>query len=42
MESITFEGETDRYNGVTVDSQKEPCEISRLLTQLNGKLTISN
>lgn len=38
MGSITFEGVTDRYNGITVDSQKEPCEINMLLNQLNGKL----
>lgn len=36
MESKTFEGVTDRYNGITVDSQKEPCEIDQLLNQLNG------
>lgn len=37
MESTTFIGVTDRYNGVTVDSQEEPCATNQFLNQLNGK-----
>lgn len=37
MASQTFKGEQDRYNGITVDSQEEPCETSQFLNQLNGK-----
>ncbi|KAF9824607.1 hypothetical protein SFRURICE_004064 [Spodoptera frugiperda] len=40
MESKTFEGVTDRYNGITVDSQKEPCEIDQLLNQLNESIRV--
>ncbi|XP_021189701.3 uncharacterized protein LOC110375774 [Helicoverpa armigera] len=40
MGSKIFNGETDRYNGITVDSQKEPCDVSELLDQLNDSLKI--
>ncbi|KAJ8730136.1 hypothetical protein PYW07_017174 [Mythimna separata] len=40
MGSITFKGDSDRYNGITVDSQKEPCEISQLLNQLKDSLEL--
>ncbi|CAH0701239.1 unnamed protein product [Spodoptera exigua] len=38
MGSKTFEGVTDRYNGITVDSQEEPCEIDQLSNQLNESI----
>ncbi|KAI8435933.1 hypothetical protein MSG28_004101 [Choristoneura fumiferana] len=34
MSSKIFEGVLDRYNGVTVDSQQEPCDIDNFLDQL--------
>lgn len=37
MESTTFEGVSDRYNGITVDSQEEPCETNDFLNKLKGK-----
>lgn len=37
MESTTFEGVSDRYNGITVDSQEEPCEPNNFLNKLQGK-----
>lgn len=37
MATKTFEGVLDRYNGITVDSQKEPCESSDFLSKLTGK-----
>ncbi|KPJ02780.1 PREDICTED: nudix hydrolase 8-like [Papilio xuthus] len=37
MASKTFEGVLDRYNGITVDSQKEQCDI----TDFQSKLTES-
>lgn len=36
-----FEGKTDRYNGVTVDSQQEPCGQEQFPSRLVSKyLTI--
>lgn len=37
MELQTFEGIGDRYNGVTIDSQKEPCDSNQFLSKLQGK-----
>lgn len=37
MCSKTFQGVQDRYNGITVDSQEEPCEPNQFLNQLIGK-----
>ncbi|CAD0199170.1 unnamed protein product [Chrysodeixis includens] len=39
MESTTFEGVSDRYNGITVDSKEEPCEIDNFLDKLKESLT---
>ncbi|CAK1596094.1 unnamed protein product [Parnassius mnemosyne] len=38
METNTFEGVLDRYNGITVDSQKESCESSQFLSRLFDSL----
>lgn len=37
MESITFQGSTDKYNGVTVNSETEACEIDFLSSRLTGE-----
>ncbi|CAH2037556.1 unnamed protein product, partial [Iphiclides podalirius] len=38
MDTILFEGVLDRYNGITVDSQKEPCETDQFINQLTDSL----
>ncbi|XP_063824909.1 uncharacterized protein LOC135074522 [Ostrinia nubilalis] len=38
METVTFLGTVDRYNGVTVDSQKEPCESNNFKRQISDSL----
>jgi hypothetical protein len=40
VEDITlnrmFQGQEDRFHGITVDSSKEPCEISAFPKKLEG------
>lgn len=38
METKTFEGTIDRYNGVTIDSQEEPCGYSNFKDKLTGNI----
>ncbi|KAJ0177180.1 hypothetical protein K1T71_007189 [Dendrolimus kikuchii] len=38
--SRTFEGNVDRYNGITVDSQKEQCNIDEFETILKDSLNV--
>ncbi|KOB68700.1 Nudix hydrolase 8 [Operophtera brumata] len=38
MEPIIFQGSTDKYNGVTVDSKKEACEIDCFTSRLAESL----
>ncbi|XP_068631798.1 uncharacterized protein [Battus philenor] len=38
MESKTFEGSLDRYNGITVDSHKESCDLSHFFNKLQESL----
>lgn len=38
MDSNTFTGTVDRYNGVTVDSKEEPCDMASFPDKLNGEI----
>ena len=33
-----FQGQEDRFNGITVDSSKEPCDVGIFTKMLQGKL----
>lgn len=39
MTSNTFEGVTDRYEGITVDSEQEPCPDTEFSNRLAGKIS---
>lgn len=42
MTSKAFEGSADRYGGITIDSEKEPCEPDEFLKQLSRKFTYND
>lgn len=37
MNTDTFKGLADRYDGVTVDTQEEPCEKTLLSPKITGR-----
>ena len=35
--NLVFQGQEDRFNGITVDSNKEPCDVSTFIKKLQGE-----